>query len=502
MSVFIAPERVRAELEKILASAPFSRSERLRRFLRYLVEVKLSGRLELLRELPLGMDVFERGTDFDPRLDPIVRIDARRLRARLTGYYEGEGAFDQLEIVLDRGGYVPSFRLRETVPSATDPGLRKRSAAVLPFESWSAEDDSKHFGKVLTEEIVSALGQIAGWRVRVGTSEGRQWEAAEAPETIVRGSIRRSGTSVGVAVNIVDGADGSLLFSQRFDRREAEGHDLQEDVIRYVVTRLGGAGSPPGDSDALHLYLQGRYLMNQGTPEALSRAARSFQKVVEKDPQSSRAWAGMAAALHTMLLLGSADPALVIPQARRAAAKALEGEPHLPEVKTVSATAILLAEDDIASARSTLEAVILAHPHFVPARIACAAHCLLPQGLVPEARRQVERAIAADPANPSALYVLSLVQCAEHRFGDARRTLEAILQISSDYPACWLQMAEVHRRTGNGQEALLAYQRYERLSPAPRAGRATPEPAMEPPLPAVTVGRPAARAAGSTAVFS
>jgi predicted Zn-dependent protease len=210
----------------------------------------------------------------------------------------------------------------------------------------------------------------------------------------------------------------------------------------------------------------------------------------------------MAAALNTMLLLGSADPALAVPQAKRAAAKALEGEPHLPEVKTVSATVMVLAEDDIANARRTLESVIEAHPHFVPARIACAAHCLLPQGYVAEARREVEIAIAADPANPSALYVLSLVQCAEHRFGEARRTLEAILNISPDYPACWLQMAEVHRRTGNGQEALVAYQRYEQLSPAPRAARANPMPAAESPSPAVTACRLKARAVGSNAGLS
>lgn len=503
MSVSIASERVRAQLEKILASAPFSRSERLRRFLRYIVEVKLSGRLALLRELPLGMDVFERGTDFDPRLDPIVRIDARRLRARLTGYYEGEGAFDEVEIILGRGGYVPSFQLRETVHCEANPAIRQRLLAVLPFESWGAAADCKHFGKVLTEEIVSALGQIPGWRIRVGSSEGVPWDAAEAPETIVRGSIRRSGTSVRVAVNIVDGADGSLLFSRGFGRRETEGCELQEDVIRYVVTRLGGgAGAPTGDSEALHLYLQGRYLMNQGTPEALHRAARCFQMVVERDPQSIRAWAGMAAALNTMLLLGSADPALAIPEAKRAAAKALEGEPHLPEVKTVSATAMALAEDDIANAQRTLESVIEEHPHFVPARIACAAHCLLPQGYVAGARREVEIAIAADPTNPSALYVLSLVQSAEHRFGEARRTLEAILRISSDYPACWLQMAEVHRRMGNGQEALVAYQHYERLSPVPRAARANQMPAAESPSPAVTACRPKARAAGSTAGLS
>lgn len=502
MSGAIASERVRAELEKILSSARFSRSERLRKFLRYLVEVTLSGRLELLRELPLGMDVFERGTDFDPRVDPIVRIDARRLRARLSEYYEGEGAFDEIEIVLDRGGYVPAFRRRETVRSIAEAKVRERLVTVLPFESWSTAPDERHFGKVLTEEMVTALGQLAGWQIRVCSSEGVGSGGAEDAATIVRGGILRSGKIVRVSVNLVNAADGSLLASQRFDRHEAEGYELQQDVIRYVVARLSGAaGAASEDSEAFHLYLQGRYLMNQGTPEALQKAVRCFQRVVDRDAQSSRAWAGMAAALNTLLLLGAADPAVAVPQARRAAAKALEGEPDLPEVKTVHAAAMALAEDNIAGAQGTLESVIQTHPHFLPARIAYVAHCLLPRGDVAAAGQELEIAIGADPSNPSALYLLSLVQCAQHRCDEAQRTLEAILKISPDFPACWLQLAEIHRRLGNGQEALNAYDRFERLSPAPDAARIRAVPARAESRLSVT-GRPKELAAGSTAGLS
>src|SRR5215831_11935936 len=110
MTCAVAAEEARAELERILSSARFARSERLRKFLRYLVEVTLSGRLEMLRELPLGVDVFERGTNFDPRIDPIVRIDARRLRARLSEYYEAEGVAAPIVIEFELGSYVPRFR--------------------------------------------------------------------------------------------------------------------------------------------------------------------------------------------------------------------------------------------------------------------------------------------------------------------------------------------------------------------------------------------------------
>jgi tetratricopeptide (TPR) repeat protein len=353
--------------------------------------------------------------------------------------------------------------------------------------------------------LVSALGQVAGWRIVVCSGEAAQRGLGEDAATIVRGAILRSGATFRVTVNIVSAPDGCLLASQRFDRHENDGYELQQEVIRYVLARLIGAANPTSDdSEGFHRYLQGRYLMNQGTPEALQKAVRCFQQIVEREAHSSRAWAGLAAALNTMLLLGAADPAVAVPQAERAAAKALEGEPDLPEAKTAHAMAMVLSGDTIANARRTLESVIQAHPHFVPARIAYAAHCLLPSGDVASAKQQVEIAIGADPSNPSALYLLSLVQYAELQYDEARQTLEAILRISPDYPACWLQLAEIHRRAGNGREALTAYDRFEKLSPAPRAARIISNAAAEsgaPDSPLAATGLPRRRAAGSTVGF-
>lgn len=465
MSVSVDSGRVREQLDKVLASAAFSRSDRLRKFLRYIVEVTLSGRLELLRELPLGVDVFHRGTDFDPRLDPIVRIDARRLRSRLADYYEGEGAFDELDIVLGRGSYVPSFRIREAAPSIVSLQPRTRSVAVLPFESWNMGSGDHQFGKVLTEEVVSALGQNPNWQIRVWRAE--PVHTVEGVQIIVRGGILQTGPFVRVVVNIVDAADNSLLSSQRFERHESAGDELRTDVVHYVLARLGGkALDPEGDSEALHLYLQGCYLVNQGTPEALERAVRCFQNVVERDPRSGRAWAGMSASLNTLLLLGCADPASTPQRMRHAAEKALASELDLPEAKAALAASLALQDGDIAGAQRMLESAIAEHPHFVGPRITYAAYCLLPRGQVAEAKQNLEIALAADPSNPSALYLLGLTQCRAFHYEEARQTLEGMLKIHPNYPACWYQLAEAHRRAGNGEKALAAYQRFEQTCPA------------------------------------
>src|SRR5215471_1784672 len=107
---------VRRQLEQILASNLFTRSEQLSRLLRYLVERHLEGRDDELKESVIGVEVFGRDPEYNPKLDPIVRTEARRLRARLTEYYEGEGRAHMARIELPKGGYVPKVCIAENQP--------------------------------------------------------------------------------------------------------------------------------------------------------------------------------------------------------------------------------------------------------------------------------------------------------------------------------------------------------------------------------------------------
>src|SRR6185503_19091425 len=107
-----APEAIRAALQRIVSSPQLESSPSLCRFLRYVVEETLAGRGGLIKEYSLGAEVFTRGDDFDPRIDPIVRVQARNLRARMVRYYEGPGATDEVVIDLPKRTYVPVFTTR------------------------------------------------------------------------------------------------------------------------------------------------------------------------------------------------------------------------------------------------------------------------------------------------------------------------------------------------------------------------------------------------------
>jgi hypothetical protein len=108
----IDAEEVRLALERICASANVAGSEKLVQFLRFVVETSLSGNARDLKETIIGISVFARSPDYDPKADTVVRSQAWRLRSKLAEYYRTEGANDPVIIDMPKGSYVPVFSRR------------------------------------------------------------------------------------------------------------------------------------------------------------------------------------------------------------------------------------------------------------------------------------------------------------------------------------------------------------------------------------------------------
>ena len=125
-------DAVRAHLAKILLSDGFVKADRLCRFLRFTVEAKLNGDEDQIKEYVLGREVFDRNGDYDPRTDPIVRVEARRLRTKLEVYYSAAGQGDTVRIEFPKGGYVPVIHPAEETASQTgQPGPSPRRRVAL-----------------------------------------------------------------------------------------------------------------------------------------------------------------------------------------------------------------------------------------------------------------------------------------------------------------------------------------------------------------------------------
>ena len=173
----------RAQLERVLASRDFDASDRNRRFLSFVVEAALKGRADQIKAYTIGTRVFGRDDGFDPQNDPIVRIEARRLRRSLEHYYLTGGRSDRIVISIPRGSYVPLVSVAglPTVPIADghtqEPsrdgdsagpealGARGPALFVMPFEDDDDFAPAPSLARGLTREIISRLTRFEGLRV-------------------------------------------------------------------------------------------------------------------------------------------------------------------------------------------------------------------------------------------------------------------------------------------------------------------------------------------------
>src|SRR5262249_2117480 len=168
---------VREQLARVVNSPGFISSARLTRFLTHIVNRTIDGDLDSFKEFSIAMEVFDRTADYDPNVDAIVRVEARRLRSKLKAYYdEGPGRSEPVLIGLRPGSYVPIFRWLERGPQenrkeiATSIQTRRASIAVLPFVNMSPEPEQDYFCDGISEEIINALTRVSGLNVIARTS--------------------------------------------------------------------------------------------------------------------------------------------------------------------------------------------------------------------------------------------------------------------------------------------------------------------------------------------
>ncbi len=213
---------VRSQLERIERHPLFVRSARMRRFLEFTIESALAGRSEHLKEYVLGIEVFGRPETHDPRIDPIVRVEARRLRAKLFAYYASDGAADDLIVEYPRGSYAPQFRLRE------DQGLLEapRLIAVLPFAARHRSPCAR-FADGLTREVMHELARSETIQVFSGETRG---QAGSRIEALLTGTVRQSGHRVRVTAELLSTGTSQNLWSAQFESGPSDAVTAQKQI--------------------------------------------------------------------------------------------------------------------------------------------------------------------------------------------------------------------------------------------------------------------------------
>jgi dipeptidyl aminopeptidase/acylaminoacyl peptidase len=166
---------VEAQLERVLGSTTFRGAERSRTLLRFLVTETLQGRGDELKEYTLGAEALGRGSAFDPRTDPVARVEASRLRSRLDVYYATEGAGDPVRMALPRGRYAPAFELRHEVSASGGP------QAAAPPEDAPSTGALRRSSSV--QSLLAALALVLVTAVTVWLLLGARDRQAPPPES-------------------------------------------------------------------------------------------------------------------------------------------------------------------------------------------------------------------------------------------------------------------------------------------------------------------------------
>src|SRR6516225_8506141 len=228
----ITSNEIRAELQRILASGIFATADRMKRFLRFVVDETLAGKGDDLNESSLGMEVYDRDETFDPRVDSIVRVDAGRLRSKLREFYESEGASSLIRIEIPKGSYKPLFKMSKETDSGTSGKRRTRTGpagrtiAVLPFADLSPERDQEYFGDGIAEELMFALSRVPKLRVVSQTSvfafKGKGMDVRDiggqlGVGNILEGSVRKAGQKLRITTRLSDVVTGFQIWSEAFN---------------------------------------------------------------------------------------------------------------------------------------------------------------------------------------------------------------------------------------------------------------------------------------------
>ena len=400
-------ESVGQQLERILATAPLASSPSLSRFLRFIVEETLAGRGREITEWNLGAQVFNRGGQFNPRFDPIVRVQTHHLRSRLAHYYAGPGSADPIVIELPPRTYVPVFRVVGQPlppPQAAAPTLGLEPPAPLA--------------------------------------------AAEPPQPAASQPAARRSVAVAVAVTAVMAlvAVAGLAWLDPFWRMERRPTHHEPDPV------------------AQDRYIRGRYLLDRQTESAMRQSIDSFQQATARDPQFAAAFAGLADARNLMAQYGYMAPREGMDEARRAAERAIELDPELAEGHVALACILEAYDWNFAAAEREYRRAIQLDPELPAARLWYGMF-LRDQNRIREALPELRRAEQLAPvsvlASVNLAYAFRLAGDFDAALDRARRAVE----LDPELPTANVLLASIYRARSDSGNADLALDRALRLAP-------------------------------------
>jgi len=367
------------------------------------------------------------------------------------------------------------------------PAEQQPSIAVLPFANMSGDKEQEYFSDGLAEEIINALANIPGIRVIARTSafafKGQNVDVRKIAEAlgvvnILEGSVRKAGNRIRVTAQLITAADGSHLWSQRFDRDLEDVFAIQDEISAAIAAALRVKLSlAPRKyvprAEAHEALLKGCYHVMKATPEAMAISRRCFEQAIELDPGFALAHARLG---RYFFVLASAQllPAReMMPLARAAILRAIEIDASLPEAHAVLGGIAAALEYDWAEAGRQFELAMACETVPPEVRHMHGLFYLLPLGRSLEASREIGLAVQADPLNSMYFMHLGISLYAAGKTEEAYERLRQSLELDDRNWIAHLNHTHWLINEERIPEALRAAERTIELAPFSPAAVAT-----------------------------
>lgn len=451
-------EEIEAQLARIVNSKDFDPTARSRSFLRFIVEQVLAGETNSISQYSIATQVLARGDNFDPTSDPIVRIQAGRLRRSLDRYYLTGGATDPVEISVPKGTYVPHFAYRKktSFPGAPDPAAtgaiehvlreaREWPAVLLtPFRNLTGDPQNDYLAQGLTTELGIELDRYQLVRVYMqeasteNDATSTQVAGAVTAKFRIEGTIEKRGPRLSVLLRLLDGASGAQIWGQTFRCQSDDPKFLTflDELSLAVAAALADEGgvitrhlirerrsSPHAHIDCQDAILRFYHFFNNPSPHGFPEVLKAVRRAVELEPDRGLPWSLLARLYGLNLILELGEEDTPVADALQFARKAVQLEP------------------DDAGCRATLSYLCMVFDH------------------LNEARREAEKALSLDP---NSLHAVDIIGYLLVLLGDWDRgvaLIEKTIQLNpfharAAHYALWLNNMRTGDYAGAHQEAL------------------------------------------------
>ncbi len=406
----------------------------------------------LLRDDPLALQA-------SPSLERIVhRCLAKQPSARFQIISEVRTALEQL-----------SREMESKNSSEPQPSI-----AVLPFVNMSGDKEQEYFSDGLAEEIINALTQIPGLKVIARTSSfsfrGKEQDIRKIAEAlsvtnILEGSVRKAENRIRVTAQLIDAADGSHLWSDRYDREIGDVFAIQDEISYAIAQRMRlrlSGDRPPvkrytQNLEAYNLYLKGRYHFIKFTAESLAKSKEFYEQAITMDPDYALPWVGLAGVYEIMGGSGFMSPKSAYAQGYQTARRALELDETLPEAHAMIGV-LRVGEYDWQGAEREFRRAMEIDPMSEEVLTTYSVYFLLPLQRYNEAIDLTRKALEINPLSPLTHTCLGIVYAMAGQWDRAVDQNRHALLLDPNYWVAYVRLGWTYVFMGELEQAIQAFE--------------------------------------------